>query len=347
MHYSQGWDAETVKRIFQYFCKDTRNNTYGVRRFIELLPPAATAYLEETYKGTNELAWVSNIDLIISLSLSTKIKGLKIDARSSGDLVDIRDALDSFGFNYAYWNKVIKLDLFAHGLQSKASLEVESDDMATSVQLSDYFGNYTPNIQYLVLRLDSKKEVNRLFACRMVNRLWKSIYVIDTEDMPITFSTNSVGENITHLCLTMNTDITNRLPTLMASKLQALDLHGVPEHFSWNAFYGDSPTTVVFAKLQELKLHFKSETVSEYLRNSIRDKARIMKVINQDANGRQLRFPKLQSLQLWNNPYSDSSFYTVFEKSPVKELIITGSFKSVKNINSDMLRNIAELDFSI
>ncbi|KAJ1957738.1 hypothetical protein GGI12_004940 [Dipsacomyces acuminosporus] len=67
----------------------------------------------------------------------------------------------------------------------------------------------------------------------------------------------------------------------------------------------------------------------------------IANVIRRDANSRQLCFPKLQVLVLGRNPYSDKSFYTVFEESPLKNFIAKGSLKSMMNISQAMLSDLS------
>ncbi|KAJ1955602.1 hypothetical protein GGI12_005521, partial [Dipsacomyces acuminosporus] len=263
-------------------------------------------------EGESEGNWLSNIDLAISQKLSAEISALTLS--------------DNYVFS------------------DKAQFISEESDEIRSSQTSTYFANCTPNIRYLKVGLDGKKQINLMFTNKIVSAFFKQLYTLDTGNrFPITFKSSRFGEQLTRLTLHMNTDATNVLPQPLASQLQCLGLYKIPEHFTWGAFCSGSPNSVTFTNLHELRLWFKSETVSEQLCKGASNDDETRRIINWDADRRQLHFPKLHAPYLWNNPYSGAAFYERFEHSPLRNLRISGSFQSMKNINADMLVNLSKL----
>ncbi|KAJ1955516.1 hypothetical protein GGI12_005541, partial [Dipsacomyces acuminosporus] len=295
--------------------------------------------------GDKEPVLQSNIGLIVSLKWSHCVRELSIAFNNKDGVVSITDALDSLGFRSVCWSKVsrLRIDQDRHSIKRGALIKNDNDDI-DSRELTRYFSNHTPNVHYLRLQVHNDRRVHQMFANKMADTYLNQLYELHTGDeVPITFSMSRFKEHITHLSVRMDYNATNMLPQVAAWQLHRLYLAGIPETFTWKAFYSDSPNEATFTNLQELTLQFNSETISKQLRKDIIGEDKIKRVINWDANARQLRFPKLTKLELVSNPYSDATFYSLFEASPLKILSITGSFKSMKNISAKLVLGLSDL----
>ncbi|KAJ1958230.1 hypothetical protein GGI12_004788 [Dipsacomyces acuminosporus] len=297
--------------------------------------------------GDSGPVWVSNIGLIVSQRRSDYIRQLEIniyDDRASGTAVA---ALDEYGFSSVYWPRLSRLHLYCLYFQSFISPRDSEEKMAT--RIANYFINHLPNLACLHLDISNTGEGCEVFLNKMANAYLPRLHTLYTGNkVGITFNAhNRFGENLTYLTLKMNTDSSNRLPWIMAAQLQYLKLTDIPEHFTWSTFYSDSPSSVTFANLQKLFMFFKSETLAELLHRGNDSESKIMRIINQDANNRQLRFPKLQTLSLSRNPYSDSAFYERFVQAPLRTVNISGSFRSMHSMHNEMLVDLYKLTLDI
>ncbi|KAJ1958604.1 hypothetical protein GGI12_004689 [Dipsacomyces acuminosporus] len=264
------------------------------------------------------------------------------------EIVNVPSALDSFGFGSSSWLKLVNLSIVKIARHSPvpASNLTSSEIEAKASELTEYFACQLPNIHQLTCKLQSDA-VGPVFTHRLVDAFVKQLSVLNTGRTPITFSQHFVAENITHLHLTMSSHVTKNLPQIRALPLQYLVLFDVPPHFTWRAFYGSSPGAVRFTNLRELYLYFSSEQASEASLDSLADELNGVVAVDKDESYRQLCFPKLETLTLGCSPYKDAGFYRLFASSPLKNLLVGGSYDSMKNMDMRLLSTLSYLEICI
>ncbi|KAJ1956609.1 hypothetical protein GGI12_005263 [Dipsacomyces acuminosporus] len=181
----------------------------------------------------------------------------------------------------------------------------------------------------------------------MVAAFVKQLHKLEVSCIPTTFDQSAVAENLTHLNLTMNSNITSSLPRIRALPLQSLMLFDVPRSFTWKAFYSDSPGSVAFTNLRALLLYFRLEPDNGNPQGSIDSKLCSVSTADRDEDYRQLCFPRLETLVLGCSPYRDAGFYKLFANSPLRSLHIGGTFESMKHMDGCVLLNLQQLVISL
>ncbi|KAJ1961596.1 hypothetical protein GGI12_003163 [Dipsacomyces acuminosporus] len=324
------------------------------RSWRELLLPYVYS---KVYIDFNEPYTVSNAKAILNGSYIAFARKLEIIIRHDIDSVNLVELLERVGFGKTVWTDVTKLEiLFPYDSYDGLVGNDLRESIPTLEQMVDYLHNLLPNIKDVSY---AQKKYPNVMGKKINKNLFlvpNLIQLYSTQIHRVTMDISGYHKDgywfprqLTCLTISMGYIETAKSAKIFAPLLQFLKITCASTDITWNWFDSDdSGNDVWFTNLTRLSIEFSSFPLGKSYHNGDLSNINSSKFCSEYLDSaKRVHFPALQNLEVLYYPFSDDSFYRVFEGCPLRKAVLGTPNRARAHIAPCLLSNISDIDVAI